>query len=85
MRWSALFLCLFASHLCCAGQIDEQKREAEYYVAAYAQHYNVPVEFVRAVVEQVRMEEMSSFVERGSGPNAAHAGYCRTPECAEPL
>jgi soluble lytic murein transglycosylase-like protein len=52
MRWSALFLCLFASHLCCAGQIDEQKREAEYYVAAYSRHYNVPVEFVRAVVEQ---------------------------------
>jgi len=52
MRWSPLFLCLCASHLCCAGQIDEQKREAEYYVAAYAQHYNVPVEFVRAVVEQ---------------------------------
>jgi len=52
MRWSALFLCLFASHLCCAGQIDEQKREAEYYVAAYARHYTVPVEFVRAVVEQ---------------------------------
>ena len=52
MRGSALFLCLFASHLCCVGQIDEQKREAEYYVAAYARHYNVPVEFVRAVVEQ---------------------------------
>jgi soluble lytic murein transglycosylase-like protein len=52
MSWSALFLCLFASHLCFAGQIDEQKREAEYYVAAYSRHYNVPVEFVRAVVEQ---------------------------------
>src|SRR6476646_7155847 len=52
MRWSALFLCLFASHMCCAGQIDEQKSEAEYYVAAYSRHYNVPVEFVRALVEQ---------------------------------
>jgi soluble lytic murein transglycosylase-like protein len=52
MRWSALFLCLFASHLCCVGQTAEQQREAEYYVAAYARHYNVPVEFVRAVVEQ---------------------------------
>ena len=28
------------------------RREAEYYVAAYAQHYRVPVEFVRALVEQ---------------------------------
>src|SRR6478609_11889251 len=52
MRWSALFLCLFASHLSCAGQIDEQRREAEYYVAAYARHYNIPIEFVRAVIEQ---------------------------------
>jgi len=52
MRWGALFLCLLASHFPFAGQTAEQRREAEYYVAAYAQHYNVPVEFVRAVVEQ---------------------------------
>ena len=26
--------------------------EGEYYVAAYARHYNVPVRFVRAIVEQ---------------------------------
>lgn len=26
--------------------------EAEYYVAAYARHYNVPIPFVRAIVEQ---------------------------------
>src|SRR5436853_4799269 len=52
MRWSALLLCLLAWHFPCAGQTAEQRREAEYCVAAYAQHYNVPVEFVRAVVEQ---------------------------------
>src|SRR6476646_11109924 len=52
MRWSALLLCLLASKFPCAGQTSEQRREAEYYVAAYAQHYSVPVEFVRAVVEQ---------------------------------
>jgi soluble lytic murein transglycosylase-like protein len=52
MRWWALLLCLAASHFCCAGQTEDQRREAEYYVAAYARHYNVPVEFVRAVVEQ---------------------------------
>ncbi len=28
MRWSALFLCLFASQFCCAEQADEQRREA---------------------------------------------------------
>jgi soluble lytic murein transglycosylase-like protein len=52
MKRSALLLCLVASQFCCAEQADEQRREAEYYVAAYANHYNVPVEFVRAVVEQ---------------------------------
>lgn len=52
MRRTALLLCLFAPHFCFAGQTDEQRGEAEYYVAAYAQHYNVPIEFVRAVVEQ---------------------------------
>ena len=29
-----------------------KRREAEYYVAAYAQHYRVPVPLVRAVVER---------------------------------
>jgi soluble lytic murein transglycosylase-like protein len=29
-----------------------KRREAEYYVAAYAQHYKVPVPLVRAVVER---------------------------------
>lgn len=52
MRWTTLLLCLVASHFCCAGQTEEPRREAEYYVAAYARHYNVPLEFIRAVVEQ---------------------------------
>src|SRR5262249_88662 len=34
------------------GSGNESKPAAEYYVAAYAQRYSVPVEFVRAVVEQ---------------------------------
>lgn len=37
---------------CWAASGQEDRREAEYYVAAYAQHYRVPVEFVRALVEQ---------------------------------
>jgi len=52
MRWRALLLYLISTHLCVAGTSDEQRREAEYYVATYARHYNVPVEFVRAVIEQ---------------------------------
>lgn len=31
---------------------QESRQEAEYYVSAYSQHYNIPVEFVRAVVQQ---------------------------------
>jgi len=52
MKWPALLLCLAASQFCSAGQTEGQRREAEYYVAAYHRHYNVPIEFVRAVVEQ---------------------------------
>lgn len=34
------------------SQQTADRLEAEYYVAAYAGHYNLPVRFVRAVVEQ---------------------------------
>jgi soluble lytic murein transglycosylase-like protein len=34
------------------SQQTADRREAEYYVGAYAAHYNVPVRFVRALVEQ---------------------------------
>lgn len=51
MKWAALIV-LLTSTACWAEDRSEQRREAEYYVAAYAKHYNVPVEFVRAVVEQ---------------------------------
>ena len=37
---------------CWAASGQEDRQEAEYYVAAYAQRYSVPVEFVRALVEQ---------------------------------
>src|SRR5215831_5167205 len=52
MRWGTFLLCLLSAHLCYAEGGDAQRCEAEYYVRAYTQHYNVPVEFVRAVVEQ---------------------------------
>ncbi len=50
-----LFLTLFAlAALNCRAQPQRTaaRLEAEYYVAAYARHYNVPVRFVRAIVEQ---------------------------------
>ena len=37
---------------CWAASGSGDRQEAEYYVAAYARHYQVPVEFVRALVEQ---------------------------------
>ncbi len=50
-----LCLTLFAlAALNCRAQSQRTaaRLEAEYYVAAYAQHYNVPAMFVRAIVEQ---------------------------------
>ena len=48
---AALFFCQVLS-----GQAQSPqpviRREAEYYVAAYARHYKLPVAFVRAIVEQ---------------------------------
>lgn len=52
MKLTALILWLISSAVCWAENRGEQRREAEYYVTAYAKHYNLPVEFVRAVVEQ---------------------------------
>lgn len=37
---------------CWAASRQDERQESEYYVAAYAQHYRVPLEFVRALVEQ---------------------------------
>jgi soluble lytic murein transglycosylase-like protein len=50
-----LCLAVFACGvLCCQAQPSRTptRLEAEYYVAVYAQHYGVPIGFVRAIVEQ---------------------------------
>lgn len=52
MKCGLFIFLLISASACWASTGEEQRREAEYYVAAYAKHYNVPVEFVRAVVEQ---------------------------------
>jgi soluble lytic murein transglycosylase-like protein len=52
MKNPRLLLVLISACSCWAMSGNETRREAEYYVAAYAEHYNVPVELVRAVVEQ---------------------------------
>jgi soluble lytic murein transglycosylase-like protein len=52
MKTAGLVLTLFFSFSCWARPDDGSRQEAEYYVAAYAQHYRVPVDFVRALIEQ---------------------------------
>lgn len=57
MRCMSKYLCLvlFACGVfCCQAQPTRTptRLEAEYYVAAYAQHYRVPIAFVQAIVAQ---------------------------------
>ena len=54
-KWTILTLVLtlaVRSWATTPNEPNPSKREAEYYVAAYAQHYRVPLEFVRAIVSQ---------------------------------
>lgn len=52
MKRAELLLILISVCPCLAIAGNESRQEAEYYVAVYAQHYKMPVEFVRAVAEQ---------------------------------
>jgi soluble lytic murein transglycosylase-like protein len=52
MRYLVMLLILTATASCFAGVGMDSRQEAEYYVSEYARHYGVPVEFVRALVEQ---------------------------------
>src|SRR5690348_16418496 len=49
LKWLLIFL---LATPCWAASGNGDRQEAEYYVATYAQHYRVPVEFVRALIEQ---------------------------------
>src|SRR4029077_2727295 len=56
-RCMSTYFCfvLFACEvLCCQAESPrtDTRLEAEYYVAAYAQHHGVPITFARAIVEQ---------------------------------
>ncbi len=46
------FLLVLLSLYCAAQSCPQSRQQAEYYAAAYAKHYGLPVEFVRAVIEQ---------------------------------
>src|SRR5712692_1084721 len=49
--YAVLFTCAVLSCHALPSQ-TASRRQAEYYVAAYARHYGVPVGFVRAIVDQ---------------------------------
>ena len=51
MKTASLLMVLFFTCQCWGGT-GNARQEAEYYVASYARHYGVPVEFVRALVDQ---------------------------------
>lgn len=52
MKSFGWLLMLLLSSTGYAGSSQSSRQEAEYYVADYARYYHVPVDFVRAVVEQ---------------------------------
>ncbi len=52
MKIACLTLMLFAGWSCWARTAQDSRKEAEYYVAVYARLYRVPVDFVRALIEQ---------------------------------
>lgn len=47
-----IVLILFSSSICYSQSGASNHDAAEYYLAAYANHYGVPLDFARAVVEQ---------------------------------
>lgn len=52
MKRLALLLVFVFGLPCLAQSCQESRRQAEYYAAAYAKHYGLPIEFVRAVIER---------------------------------
>lgn len=51
----------------CYGQSNSPTRaEAEYYLAAYANHYGIPLDFARAVVEQESGWHVCSISKKGA-------------------
>jgi soluble lytic murein transglycosylase-like protein len=85
MKTAGLLLVLFFACQCWGGS-SPARREAEYYVAVYARQYGVPVEFVRALVEQESGWKRCVISRKGaSGLMAAHARYGQKTQCSGPL
>lgn len=63
----AWFLMLGFSLTCGAqSPLNKPRDEAEYYAKAYAQHYHVPLPFVRAVVQQESAWHLCAVSKKGA-------------------
>ena len=65
MRKAILFI-LLSSVSCMASSGNQARQKAEYYVAAYAFHYHVPIELVRAIVEQESRWQLCPVSSKGA-------------------
>ena len=52
MKIACFMLVLFSSCSAWSRSVQASRQEAEYYVTAYALHYRVPIDFVRALIAQ---------------------------------
>lgn len=62
-------VCVFLTVFTCLGSASsqsDQRRESEYYVCAYALHYRIPVQFVRALIAQESGWKPCVFSEKGA-------------------
>ena len=74
--------------LCCQAQPSRTptRLEAEYYVAVYAQHYGVPIAFVRAIVSTgIWLASMRHLAQGRGRPDAVNALNGRTTGSTRPL
>src|SRR6185437_15793381 len=63
LNWLLIFLLAIP---CWAAPGYEHRQEEEYYVTAYAQHYGVPLEFVRALIEQESAWQRCAISSKGA-------------------
>ncbi len=66
MRNSLWALLLLFSIFSYGQSVPNSRLEAEYYLAAYANHYGVPLDFARAVVEQESGWQVCAISPKGA-------------------
>jgi soluble lytic murein transglycosylase-like protein len=66
VKGSRLFFFMILTCACFASSRNQARAEAEYYVDVYALHYGLPVEFIRAIVEQESGWRRSAISPKGA-------------------